>query len=382
MKTVRDISILNNIPVLLRCSLNVPVENGTVVDSFRLRRALPTIRYLQEKGARVILASHVSGENKATGIGTETLRPVWEAMKEFLPRITFSETATGKDARKAVRALHPGDVLMLENLRRNAGEVKNDPAFAQELAALADVFVQDSFDNCHREHASMVTVPKLLPSYAGFVVEEEVRELTKALSPARPSIALICGVKFTTKEPVVTKLLKTYDRVYVGGALANDFLQAGGHSVGKSLVSGGDDSHIRALLQNPQLLLPLDVIVSASENRNAARVAELDSVQKNDVILDAGPKTVEMLAHAFKNAKSILWNGPLGKYENGFTDATEGVARAVAASGAYSVVGGGDTVAAIEKLGEGTSFSFISTGGGAMLDFLAEGSLPALTVLG
>jgi len=383
MKTVRDIPILDNIPVLARVSLNVPVENGKVVDSFRLRRALPTIDVLRKAGARVALVSHVSGESKETGIGTETLLPVWEAMKEFIPDIAFCPVSVGPEARAALRNLAAGQVVMLENLRRNAGEVKNDPAFAAELASLADVFVQDSFDTCHRSHASMVGVPKLLPSYAGLLLEEEITELTKALSPKSPSLAVICGAKFSTKEPVVNRLLERYDHVFVGGALANDFMKANGHSVGASLTSGADPEHLKKLLQNPQLLLPLDYIVAPmGGTRDAGRVSELGDIQANEAILDEGPKSVEMLSRAAANAKTILWNGPLGQYENGFVDATEGFAQAVAASNAHSVVGGGDTVAAIEKLKLNDRFSFISTGGGAMLDFLADGTLPGIAALG
>jgi len=383
MKTVRDIPVLENIPVLLRCSLNVPTENGKVVDTFRLRKALPTIEYLQKKGARVVLISHITGDSHASGVGTDTFLPMYEAMKEFIPRIAFCPVSVGPEAREAVRTLAPGEVVMLENLRRNAGEMKNDPAFAAQLAELGDVFVQDCFDNCHREHASMVGVPKLLPSYAGLLLEEEVTELTKALAPAHPSLAVICGAKFSTKEPVVKKLLQAYDRVFVGGAIANDFLKAEGHPVGASLTSDADPEHLRELLQNPRLLLPLDCIVAPKgAGRAAGHIAGIDDVKENEAILDAGPKTSAMLADIVGKAEAVLWNGPLGEYENGFTDGTEALARAIGASSAYSVVGGGDTVAAIESLHMNDRFSFLSTGGGAMLDFLAKGTLPGITALG
>ncbi len=383
MKTVRDIPVLQNIPVLARVSLNVPVENGKVVDSFRLRRALPTIEYLSKKGARVILISHITGESHAAGVGTETLIPMWRAMKEFIPRLTFCPVSTGPEARAAIHALAPGEVVMLENLRRNAGEMKNDQAFAAELAELADVFVQDSFDNCHRKHASMVGVPKLLPSYAGLLVEEEVGELTKALAPKKPSLAIICGAKFSTKEPVINRLLEIYDRVFVGGALANDFMKASGHTVGASLTSNSDPAHLQELLKNPRLLLPVDYVVAPKgATRDAGHVTRINDVREGEAILDNGPETVAMLSDIIKNAKTVLWNGPLGNYENGFVDGTQGLARAIAMSSTYSIVGGGDTVAAIEKLNLNNRFSFISTGGGAMLDFLAEGTLPGIAVLG
>ena len=359
MRTVRDIQIFQNIPILVRAALNVPVENERVVNDYRLRRALPTIRYLTERGARVVLISHL-GEQ-----GTETLQPVARALGGLVSGVSFFGETVGVRARAAVRDLAPGTILVLENLRRNYGERANGRAFAEELAALADIFVEDCFDTCHRPHASIVGVPKLLPSYAGFLLEEEVRELSRALAPKQPALAVIGGAKFNTKEAVLTTLLKKYDRVFVGGALANDFLKASGKDVGKSLVSETANSNdIKKLLANPKLVLPIDSII------------------KNEVVLDHGPNTVALLATLAQKAKTILWNGPLGNYENGFTGATEGFARAVAASNAYSVVGGGDTVAAIEGLGLLPRFSFVSTGGGAMLQFLASGTLPGIEALG
>ncbi len=377
MRSVRDIKILENIPVLVRAALNVPIEKGSVVDAFRMEQALETIEYLRRKRARVILIGHL------TGTGTETLLPVHEAMKRYIPDIAFCRVSTGPEARAAVRALLPGQVLMLENLRRSAGEEKNDRTFAAALAELADVFVQDAFDVLHRSHASVVGVPEILPSYAGFLVEREVIELSKALSPKSPSLAIIGGAKFSTKEPVLRKLLSTYTNVYVGGALGNDFVKARGFEVGKSLVSNADSKAMKELLANPRLILSSDAYVARpGQKRDAARVSAIDAVGADESILDDGPESLERLSFVIKNAKSILWNGPLGNYENGFTDTTEGVALAVAQSKAHSVVGGGDTVAAIEKLGVEKNISFISTGGGAMLEFLAKGTLPGLRALG
>ncbi len=358
MRSIRDITTLENVPVLVRASLNVPVENGKVTNEYRLQHTLPTLRYLAERGSRVIVVSHV-GEQ-----GAETLKPVVDALKRLIPRVSFFGESVGAGARAAARDLLPGHILVLENLRRHAGERANDPAFARELASLADVFVEDSFDTCHREHASIVGVPKFLPSYAGLQLEDEVRELSRALSPEHPALAAIGGMKFSTKEPVLAKLLATYDKVFVGGALASDFLKAEGTDVGKSLVSGADPEAIKKLLDNPKLVLPVD------------------SVSKDGVIVDHGPGTRALLADLASRSKTILWNGPFGEYEKGFGDTTDAFAEAVAASGAYSVVGGGDTVAAIEHLGLLSHFSFVSTGGGAMLDFLARGTLPGIAVLG
>ncbi len=376
MRTVRDIKKLEGIPVLVRAALNAEVANGKVTNDFRLRAAVPTIKYLQERHARVILAGHI------TGTGTETLRPMFEAMQRFVPNLRFCDVSTGQKARAAVRALAPGDVLILENLRRDVGEERNSREFASGLADLADIFVQDAFDVCHRKHASVVGVPELLPSYAGLLLEQEVLELKKALKPKHPSLAIIGGAKFGTKQPVLRKLLKGYDRVYVGGALANDFMEAAGRPVGRSLVSGADKAAIKALLGDRKLLLPLDYVVApAGKDRGAGRIAEIQDVKPDEAILDNGPKTIAMLAGYVEKAKTVLWNGPLGNYEHGFVEGTEALAQVIARSSAYSIVGGGDTVAAIESLRLSEEFSFISTGGGAMLDFLAEGTLPGIDVL-
>lgn len=377
MRTLRDIRHLENVPVLLRTSLNAPIAGGKVANSFRLRSALPTIEYLRTRHARVILAGHMGDA------GTESFRPVYEALKELVPGIEFCETAVGPVARQAVRDLVPGGVLLLENLRRHAGEKANDPAFAAELASLADVFVQDSFDVCHRAHASVVGVPLLLPSYAGLQLQREVTELTKAVRPARPSLAIIGGAKFSTKEALLAVLLKTYDHVFVGGALANYFMQALGKPVGSSLVSNADHASLDQILGNPRLRLPVDYVVAPQgAERAEGHLSGVTVVSPNEAILDNGPKTVELLAALIGKARTVLWNGPLGNYEKGFTEGTEALARIIAASSAHSIVGGGDTIAAIEKLGLDDRISFISTGGGAMLDFLADGSLPGIDALG
>jgi phosphoglycerate kinase len=303
-------------------------------------------------------------------------------MREFIPRLIFCPVSTGAEARAAVRALAPGDVLMLENLRRHAGEKKNDPEFAADLAELADVFVQDSFDVCHRAHASVVGVPELLPSYAGLLVEKEVLELTKALAPKRPSLAIIGGAKFSTKQPVIKRLLERYDRVFVGGALSNDFLKAKGYPMEASLVSDADQSLIKELLNHPRLVLPTDEIYAVPGSPASTGIAGmLDGKAPYEAVLDNGPRTVSRLMELVKEAKTVLWNGPLGNYEKGFVEGTERLAEAIAKSGAHSILGGGDTIAAVEKLGIGGHFSFISTGGGAMLDFMATGTLPGLEAL-
>ncbi len=376
MRTVRDIRVLENVPVMVRAALNVPIQDGKVANSFRLRQAVPTIEYLQKRHARVILAGHIGDK------GTETLLPVFEAVREFVPKLSFCPVSTGPEARAAVRALVPGEVLMLENLRRHPGEKQNDPAFAADLAELADVFVEDSFDVCHRAHASVVGVPELLPSYAGLLVAHEVAELTKALHPKRPSLAIIGGAKFSTKEPVIKILLERYDKVFVGGALSNDFLKAKGYPMEASLVSGADEEAIKKLLAHPRLVLPSDEIYAVpGAPASEGKAGLLDGKAPYEAVLDNGPRTVAHLMELVKSAKTILWNGPLGNYEKGFVEGTERLAVAIAKSGAHSILGGGDTIAAVEKLGISGHFSFISTGGGAMLDFMAHGTLPGLVPL-
>mgnify|MGYP001601967959 FL=1 len=381
MRSVRDIPVFEHIPILVRTALNVPIENGKVVNEYRLRRAVPTIKFLAERGAKVILISHIGEE------GTETLEPVARALGKLIPGVSFFGETIGERARGAIRALAPGGILVLENLRRNKGEAANDRAFAGELAALADIFVQDSFDTCHRAHASIVGVPTLLPSYAGLLLEEEVTELAGARTPAHPALAVIGGAKFSTKETVLAALLSTYDHVFVGGALANDFLKAAGQEVGKSLVSEAAGDSIKKILANPKLVLPIDSIVipaqllGAENARAEARIAPLGQVRPDEIILDSGPGTSALLSSLAQKAKTILWNGPLGNYEHGFVDATNDFARAVADSSAHSIIGGGDTIAAIENLDLLPRFSFVSTGGGSMLDLLAYGTLPGIDAL-
>lgn len=381
MRFLEDMGAYENVPVLVRGALNVPTDHGSVANAYRLRRAVPTLKRLQEQHARIVVIGHL-GEK-----GTETLEPVAASLGNLLHRVQFFGETVGPRVRQKIREMYPGDILVLENLRRNVGETSNDPAFASELASLADVFVEDSFDTCHRSHASIVGVPALLPSYAGLVVEEEVAALSQALAPSSPSLAIIGGAKFSTKEPVLTALLGAYDHVFVGGALANDFFKAQGHQVGKSLTSDADTDQITKLLSHPKLVLPVDAIAvpAAQLNdpavRSAARITSLEDVKEDEILVDHGPATSALLMRLCTGAKSILWNGPLGNYEHGFIDATDNLARAIAASGAHSVVGGGDTIASIEKLGLFSQFSFVSTGGGAMLEFLAKGTLPGIEAL-
>lgn len=376
MRSAKRIPRLHNLPVLVRAALNVPIENGKVTNTFRLRQALPTIEFLRTKGARVILCGHIGDK------GTETFEPVYRALLPLLPQLEFCPVSVGREARESVRRMRPGDVLLLENLRRHRGEKENDPEFARELAMLADVFVEDSFDVCHRKHASVVGVPEFLPAYAGLLVENEVKQLKRARKPRKPALAIIAGAKFSTKEPVIRALLGAYTNIFIGGALANDFIQAQGHPVGKSLTSAANPLEIQTLLANPAVHVPKDVVVAPPGATVASGQRVLvERIPADESVLDVGPASLEALAPSIAKAKTILWNGTLGAYEAGFIEATKKLALMVTASKAFTVLGGGDTVAALEALGLTARFSFVSTGGGAMLDFLAYGTLPGLEAL-
>ena len=355
--------------VLVRASLNVPVENGRVTNPFRLESALKTISLLSARGAKIMLLSHI-GDTP-----TSSVRPVYEYLRQKIS-LTYVDDVVGQAAVTAVRGLKNGDILLLENLRRNPGEVANDEHFVRRLAALGDIYVNDDFAAAHRVHASIVGLPAVMPSYAGLQFVAEVTALTHALEPKSPSLAILGGAKFVTKEPLIRALLKKYDRVFVGGALATDFFKAKGFEIGASLTS--QSPHVQDLLQNSKILVPEDVTVLGVHGRE---VKASDKVRASDTIYDIGPASLQTLKPLIENAKTVLWNGPMGNFEKGFSEMTEGMARLVAGAAGISVVGGGDTIAAIEKLGLNSKFEFLSTAGGAMLDFLAHGTLPGIEAL-
>lgn len=357
--------------VIVRSSCNVPLVDGVVGNMYRLKRALPTLTYLHEAGAKVILIAHIGRD------ATDTLKPVYEALNTLIP-CSWGGDLGSPELAAAHAAMADGDVLIVENLRQHDEESSNDAAFAATLATLGEIYVNDAFDNIHREHASMVTLPTLLPAYAGITLLEEVGHIEQVMQPEHPSLFIIGGAKFETKMPLVEKYLASYDRVFVSGALANDIMLADGLEVGTSLVS---DVSIKgaAFLINPKLIRPVDLIV---ESTRGVRVARVDDVQADEKITDMGPATVALLAPEIQAAKTILWNGPLGLYENGVPGSTQAVAKLIAASGAMSVLGGGDTVAAVEELGLNDQFGFVSIGGGAMLTLLEEGNTPSLAALG
>lgn len=356
--------------VLLRADLNVPMQKGKVADTYRIRRSTKTILFLREKGAKVVICAHTGRDPK------ETLEPIAEELRKYVP-VTFVRDVVGSDAHMAVRAMREGDVLMLENVRRMPGEKENDPAFSAALAAYADVYVNDAFSVSHRAHASVVGVAELLPSYGGFLFEEEVKNLAFALTPEHPGLAILGGAKFETKQPLIKKLLEQYDQVFLAGAIVNDVLKAKGFPVGSSLVSEGAPE--RSVLDNPKLIIPHDVLVERPDRQ--ASVRKVEDVRDDEKIVDIGPESFAKVLPHVQSAKTILWNGPTGWYEGGYDDWTHAFAQAIAESSARSIVGGGDTVAAIGKNGLEEQFTFLSTAGGAMLEYLLNGTLPGIDAL-
>lgn len=369
--TVHDMPDVRGKRVLLRSELNVPVENGVVVDEYRILKAVPTINYLKEKGAKVIVIAHL-GRNPE-----DSLEPVHIALQKHVSGVRFVHDVVGEEAKEAVHSLKEGEVLLLENVRSNPGEKKNDESFGRALANLADYYVDDAFGAMHRSHASVTGIPTYIPGYAGLLVQAEIEALSKGLSPASPSLFILGGAKFETKEPLLKAIQSRYETIFIGGALANDFLKAQGHEIGVSLVSETWEA-VSGLLEAKNILVPVDVLV---EGPDGVQEKDVESVGREDKIVDIGQKSIAMLQEYISHAACVLWNGPLGYYEGGYGKATEAVAQHIAESNGYSIVGGGDTVACVRKNALEEEIDFISTGGGAMLDFLVDGALPGIEVL-
>ncbi len=352
MKNIKDVENLDGVKVLVRLDLNVPIENGHIVDDFRIRKALPLIKYLYDKGANLILISHIETKDN----------PTLEPVAKYLNKIGI-ECVFEKNYKKALG--HKARIVLLENLRMHEGEKKNDKKFANELASLADIYVNEGFSVSHREHASVCAITEFIPSYAGLQFAEEVKNLSLAFTPDHPFLFILGGAKFETKLPLVEKFISIADSVFIGGALANDFFRAQGKDVGKSLVSNPAPD-LTKIMSSSKLILPVD------------------SVLKDTAIMDVGMNTVETLRKEIDKAKFVLWNGPVGAYEMGYRAATLEISQMLADAtkkGVKTIVGGGDTLATIAELKLEDSFTFVSTGGGAMLDFLAKGTLPGILAL-
>lgn len=371
MRNLRQIKNIKGRVVLLRVDFNLPIKNGIVEDYYRIKKTLPTILFLQKKKAKIILITHL-------GKGGETLAPVAKAVNKFL-KVKFVPEIIGPKVSKAVQGMKDGEVILLQNLRNDKGEQECDKVFAESLAKLADIYVNEAFPVSHRKDASIVLLPSLLPAYAGFQLEEEIKNLSQAFkNPKHPFLFILGGAKFSTKMPLIQKYLKLADKVFVGGALANDFLKAEGYSVGKSLVTA-DTYGIERFLQNKKLILPFDVVV---KSRGKLIHKKVDEIGKDDNILDVGSESIQNLALVIKKSRLILWNGPLGKYEvRGGAISSKKILRLIAQSKAESIIGGGDTVALVSEMKMEKEFSFVSTGGGATLDFLLNGTLPGIKAL-
>ncbi len=362
--------------VLLRLDLNVPVIDGVVGDATRLERIIPTVDFLRDAGAQTIIISHIED---SFGDAT-TLLPVFDYLKGYFP-VDFCATYFSPEAVDKVLKLEDKGVLLFENLRTNKGEKDNDPEFVQKLSQMADIYVNDAFGASHRKHASIVGVPEFLPKYAGLLMRQEIENISKVFTPKHPFVFILGGAKFETKLPLIKKYLEKADRVFVGGALSNTIFKKRGYEMGQSLVSKVD-CKIEDILDNPKLSVPIDLTVTNGKSKES--IKNPDSIKETDCVVDAGPETLKELEVLLDGSKTIVWNGPLGNYEIGFKENTEKLAKMIAkatADGAESVVGGGDTLASINALGLEHKLSFISTGGGAMLDYLVNETLPGIEAL-
>ncbi|RIX60020.1 phosphoglycerate kinase [Paenibacillus nanensis] len=388
-KSVRDVAELQGKRVFVRVDFNVPIENGKITDDKRIRETLPTINYLIEKGAKVILASHLGRPN---GEVVEELRHTASAVRlsELLGKpVAKANEAIGEAVEAQVAAMNNGDVLLLENVRFYPGEEKNDPELAKAFAKLADLFVNDAFGAAHRAHASTEGIAHILPAVSGLLMERELEVLGKALNnPERPFTAIVGGSKVKDKIAVIDKMLEIADNIIIGGGLSYTFFKAQGHEIGKSLV---DNSKLDLALEfmekakklGKNFLIPVDIVVTDDFSADAnTQIVDVDSIPADWEGIDIGPKTRELYADVIKNSKLVVWNGPMGVFEiEPFSHGTRAVAQATAETSAYTVIGGGDSAAAAEKFGLADRMDFISTGGGASLEFMEGKQLPGVVAL-
>ena len=374
MKCIHEMSpeFLKGKKVLVRADFNVPLnESGAIVETARIDGANRTITYLRNSGAQIILMSHIGREE------TETLRPVFEYLKGSLD-IIFCDSWDRAEIRRSVDSLQDSQILLLENLRSQKAEEENNDEFAKFLASLGDVFVNDAFSVSHRAHASVVGIPKYLKSYCGCQFKSEFNKISKVFNPEHPFVVLMGGAKFETKIPVIEALLNKADTIFVGGALANDILKVNGYEVGASKVNDLDTNYGKMIFNNEKVIIVEDVKVKAFPFTKNKHISEVGT---EDKIIDGGAQTATILAQKISEAKFIVWNGPFGTFEQGNSFLSKKVIEAIALSNSYSIVGGGDTVAEVKKLGKESIFDFISLSGGAMLEFIADGTLVGIEAL-
>ncbi len=389
-KTVKDIDIRGK-KVLLRCDFNVPLDKktGEISDETRIVSSVPTIKYLLEGGAAVIACSHL-GRPKGEFVPSMSLKPVAARLAELLGTpVKMASDVIGEDAAKLAKELKPGEIMLLENLRFHKEEEKNDPAFARKLADMADIFVSDAFGTVHRAHASTEGVAHYLPAVSGFLLAKELSELGGALNnPKRPFVAILGGSKVSDKLGVIRNLLEKADTLLIGGGMAFTFLKAQGKEIGKSICEDTELDYAREMMQKAEkngvsLLLPVDAVVAPEFSADAKpSVVSVDSMPSDQMGLDIGPMTAEVFAGSIKNAGTVIWNGPMGVFEfPAFAAGTIAVAKAMAESGAVTIIGGGDSAAAVNQFGFADKMTHISTGGGASLEFLEGIELPGVVCL-
>ena len=387
-KSIRDISPKGK-RVLVRCDFNVPLDGSTITDDKRITEALPTVRYLMEQGGRVILCSHL-GRPKGQVNPKYSLAPVAARLSELLGcEVPLSADIIGEDAHRLADSLKDGQVMLLENVRFDPREEKNDPEFAKELASMAEIYVNDAFGTAHRAHASTAGIADYLPAVCGFLIQKEISIMGKALAdPARPFVAILGGAKVSDKIGVINNLIEKCDTIIIGGGMSYTFMKAMGKEIGTSLCEEDKLDLAKDLMKKAEdkgvkLLLPVDTVCADHFAADATPVVYDAGALPADMMgLDIGPKTIELFSDAVKDAGTVVWNGPMGVFEfDAFAVGTKAVAKAIAASHAVSIIGGGDSAAAVEKLGFADKMTHISTGGGASLEFLEGLELPGIACL-
>jgi phosphoglycerate kinase len=384
-KTVKDIDLKNK-RVFLRVDFNVPMADGKVTDDKRIRAALPTIQYCLDQGASLLLASHL-GRPKGGPDPEFSLRAAAEVLSTLLGRpVAMAPDCVGPEVEAMAKALKPGDVLMLENTRFHAGEEKNDPDLAKQMAALAEVYVNDAFGSAHRAHASTEGIARFLPAVSGFLMEQELEYLGRAVAnPEHPYIAILGGAKISDKILVVETLLSKCDKLIIGGGMANTFLAAQGLNMQDSLVEETSLETAKTIMAKSggRVILPVDAVIADKFDADAnSQVVDVDKIPAGWRMLDVGPKTLESYKRALDGAKLIVWNGPVGVFEMPkFAEGTFALARLLAESGAITVIGGGDSASAVKKAGVAKQMTHVSTGGGASLEFLEGKELPGVAAL-
>jgi phosphoglycerate kinase len=387
-KTIEDIDVSGK-RVLVRCDFNVPLTDGVIADDKRIRESLPTIRYLSEHGAAVILCSHLGRPKDEESKKKCTLAPVAGRLSELLDReVKFTTDTVGDEARAMAKSLKPGEIMLLENVRFYNGQKKHDPEFAKALAQLADIFVNDAFGTAHRAHASTAGVADYLPAVCGYLIKKEITVMGGALeNPKRPFVAILGGAKVSDKIGVITNLLDKVDSLIVGGAMAYTFQVALGRKIGDSKFEADKIDLAKEILAKAEekgvkFLLPVDNVAADAFDVNANVKLFEHGIDDGWMGLDIGPKTQKLFAEAVKGAGTVIWNGPMGVFEmERFAEGTKAVAKAIAESGAVSIIGGGDSAAAVEQLGYADKMTHISTGGGASLEFLEGLELPGIAYL-